>query len=242
MTTEPGSRPYSSSSALFPPSASLPAPRASLSGDSSVSSLYQSAIKIQPPPTGAGEMPPPSTIPKKRKVPDAPARVQYTAQSSASSSAVSGDGDADDDQDDREYDPTSAAKRSIAGAAAAATSKRTRAAPNAVAGPSSAAGSGRQPAAATDAPATAGKGRALSREQLRKANHSLIEKRRREKINAALQALRDMVPSLSGPDTSGKAGEFKLEVSLLTPPHLAVPPCSLPHSIRRSSRASSCQP
>lgn len=55
-------------------------------------------------------------------------------------------------------------------------------------------------------------GRPLSREQLRKANHSLIERRRREKINAALADLRGMVPGL-GDEGGGKGGEFKLEVS-----------------------------
>lgn len=55
-------------------------------------------------------------------------------------------------------------------------------------------------------------GRPMSREQLRKANHSLIERRRREKINSALADLRAMVPGL-GEDNGGKGGEFKLEVS-----------------------------
>ena len=54
-------------------------------------------------------------------------------------------------------------------------------------------------------------GRPISREALRKANHSLIERRRREKINYALGELRDMVPGL-GDTGSGKGGEFKLEV------------------------------
>jgi hypothetical protein len=52
----------------------------------------------------------------------------------------------------------------------------------------------------------------MSREALRKANHSLIERRRREKINFALGELRGMVPGL-GEEKGGKAGEFKLEVS-----------------------------
>ena len=52
----------------------------------------------------------------------------------------------------------------------------------------------------------------MSREQLRKANHSLIERRRREKINAALAELREMVPGLSG---ESKGGEFKLEVGTM---------------------------
>lgn len=54
----------------------------------------------------------------------------------------------------------------------------------------------------------------MSREALRKANHSLIERRRREKINFALGELRDMVPGL-GDAEGGKGGEFKLEVSRL---------------------------
>jgi hypothetical protein len=64
-----------------------------------------------------------------------------------------------------------------------------------------------------DSPAmrTGPNGRPMSREQLRKANHSLIERRRREKINAALSDLRSMVPGLG--DEGGKGGEFKLEVS-----------------------------
>ena len=53
----------------------------------------------------------------------------------------------------------------------------------------------------------------MSREALRKANHSLIERRRREKINFALGELRGMVPGLGEESgTGGKGGEFKLEV------------------------------
>ncbi|BEI80423.1 hypothetical protein CcaverHIS002_0109520 [Cutaneotrichosporon cavernicola] len=62
-------------------------------------------------------------------------------------------------------------------------------------------------------------GRPLSREQLRRANHSLIERRRREKINAALSNLRGMVPGL-GEDNGGKGGEFKLEVLERTVEHM----------------------
>ncbi|GHJ88909.1 hypothetical protein NliqN6_5311 [Naganishia liquefaciens] len=54
-------------------------------------------------------------------------------------------------------------------------------------------------------------GRPLSREQLRKANHSLIERRRREKMNKAFADLRAMVPGLST-ESEGLKGEFKLEV------------------------------
>jgi hypothetical protein len=62
--------------------------------------------------------------------------------------------------------------------------------------------------------AGSGKGTKMSREALRKANHSLIERRRREKINFALGELRGMVPGL-GDEKGGKAGEFKLEVCRL---------------------------
>ena len=53
----------------------------------------------------------------------------------------------------------------------------------------------------------------LSREALRKANHSMIERRRREKINHAFSELRGMVPGLGG-GGEGMKGEFKLEVHL----------------------------
>jgi hypothetical protein len=58
-------------------------------------------------------------------------------------------------------------------------------------------------------------GRPLSREQIRKANHSLIERRRREKMNKAFADLRSMVPGL-GAESEGIKGEFKLEVSLIS--------------------------
>lgn len=57
-------------------------------------------------------------------------------------------------------------------------------------------------------------GRPLSREQLRKANHSLIERRRREKMNKAFADLRSMVPGFSA-ESEGLKGEFKLEVSCI---------------------------
>ena len=60
--------------------------------------------------------------------------------------------------------------------------------------------------------------RPMSREALRKANHSLIERRRREKINFALGELRAMVPGLSGAEAKG--GEFKLEVLERTVEHM----------------------
>lgn len=57
-----------------------------------------------------------------------------------------------------------------------------------------------------------GSSKPLSREALRKANHSMIERRRREKINHAFSELRGMVPGLGG-GGEGMKGEFKLEVS-----------------------------
>jgi len=63
------------------------------------------------------------------------------------------------------------------------------------------------------------------RESQRKINHSIIEKRRREKINAALAELRSLVPEgggvVDGEEGDGEGGgggkgggkgEFKLEV------------------------------
>ncbi|OCF41276.1 hypothetical protein I317_04934 [Kwoniella heveanensis CBS 569] len=63
-----------------------------------------------------------------------------------------------------------------------------------------------------------GKMSKMSREALRKANHSLIERRRREKINAALGELREMVPGLG--EGGSKGGEFKLEVLERTVAHM----------------------
>lgn len=82
------------------------------------------------------------------------------------------------------------------------------------AAPSGAGGKQRKPQSSSSTPnvKTGPNGRPMSREQLRKANHSLIERRRREKINAALADLRSMVPGL-GEENGGKGGEFKLEVS-----------------------------
>lgn len=71
---------------------------------------------------------------------------------------------------------------------------------------------------------TPGKQTKMSREALRKANHSLIERRRREKINFALGELRGMVPGL-GDEKGGKAGEFKLEVCAKSPWHRARADC-----------------
>lgn len=61
-----------------------------------------------------------------------------------------------------------------------------------------------------------GSSKPLSREALRKANHSMIERRRREKINHAFSELRGMVPGLGG-GGEGMKGEFKLEVSASEP-------------------------
>nr|ODN95407.1 hypothetical protein L204_03946 [Cryptococcus depauperatus CBS 7855] len=62
------------------------------------------------------------------------------------------------------------------------------------------------------------KQKGVSREQLRKVNHSLIERRRREKMNAAFNQLRRMVPGLG--ENGGKGGEFKLEVLEKTVVHM----------------------
>jgi hypothetical protein len=153
-------------------------------------------------------MPPPtSTIPqalsRKRKL--APRDRSRDDSTSPDPSETS-----HDPRDDSEYAPSPAPRISAlgpasgnggsgsgaGGAAAAASSKRVAKAALGVAGKSSGAA-----------------GRPMSREALRKANHSLIERRRREKINAALADLRDMVPGL-GDESGGKGGEFKLEVSV----------------------------
>jgi len=62
-----------------------------------------------------------------------------------------------------------------------------------------------------------------AREQLRKTNHSVIEKRRREKINEALAALRQLVPNEKAHDPEKKEKEdreFKLEVLVRTVDYL----------------------
>nr|ANP44387.1 bHLH domain containing transcription factor [Serendipita indica] len=62
-----------------------------------------------------------------------------------------------------------------------------------------------------------------AREAARKANHSVIEKKRREKINQALTELRTLVPSSddgqTSPSTNGSK-DFKLEVLVRTVTHL----------------------
>lgn len=139
----------------------------------------------------SNDMPPPSsTLPsRKRKL----APTQPTASPIPSSPSVS---ETSGDARDAEYEPVSHPP-------ARAASKRTKAATG---------GSTSQPAVARGGSATSSTGRGMSREALRKANHSLIERRRREKINFALGELRDMVPGL-GDAEGGKGGEFKLEVS-----------------------------
>ncbi|WVW81030.1 hypothetical protein I302_103021 [Kwoniella bestiolae CBS 10118] len=154
-------------------------------------------------------MPPPSTIPSNRKrkagpQPIAPApaplinsRHLLPQQSSPSASVSSLS--VDQDQDDDEYTPRTNP--------ASSSSKRSN---NTT---TSTSGKRKQP------PTTAnGKSTKMSREALRKANHSLIERRRREKINAALGELRRMVPGLG--EDGGKAGEFKLEVLERTVSHM----------------------
>lgn len=137
-------------------------------------------------------MPPPSsTLPSRKRKLAAPIPSASPVPSLPSVSETSGDAR------DAEYEPVSQPP-------VRAASKRTKAAP-ATAGPSTNARGGSS---------TATTGRGMSREALRKANHSLIERRRREKINFALGELRDMVPGL-GDAEGGKGGEFKLEVSRL---------------------------
>jgi hypothetical protein len=63
-----------------------------------------------------------------------------------------------------------------------------------------------------------------AREAQRKANHSLIEKARRTKINDALAALRELVPSPDDSDDDDRRHkpekEFKLEILVRTVAHL----------------------
>jgi len=63
-----------------------------------------------------------------------------------------------------------------------------------------------------------------AREQLRKTNHSVIEKRRREKINEALAALRQLVPNEKAQEDGEKKDkeerEFKLEILVRTVDYL----------------------
>ncbi|WVQ95761.1 hypothetical protein IAU59_002860 [Kwoniella sp. CBS 9459] len=171
-------------------------------------------------------MPPPSIIPsssggsgaRKRKggpqaIAPAPPRhlpghlqrqVVKEVRSSPSTSVSSLDHDHDqDDDNDNEYlprPPSKSIKQSVG------TKKRNAGACSSATTPSQGQGG------------SGGKMSKTSREALRKANHSLIERRRREKINAALGELREMVPGLG--EGGSKGGEFKLEVLERTVSHM----------------------
>ncbi|WVQ79472.1 hypothetical protein IAT38_001571 [Cryptococcus sp. DSM 104549] len=157
-------------------------------------------------------MPPPSTIPstRKRKLLPVPSASPLAGENPPSSPSSTVSGSTPGAEEDDEYapgpskQPARKAKRlSAAGGPATLNSAASSAA-------------GGKAKAGADGKATKTKG--MSREQLRKANHSLIERRRREKINAALGELRDMVPGLG--DDGGKGGEFKLEVLERTVAHM----------------------
>ncbi|WWC65388.1 uncharacterized protein I303_108006 [Kwoniella dejecticola CBS 10117] len=163
-------------------------------------------------------MPPPSVIPQNRRrkanpQPIAPGpapnslkhfNAQHHVQQSSPSASISSLS-VDQEDDDEEYSPRHAAGPSNATRRTASSTGITNGAVN---------GKRKQP------PTAAGtqKSTKMSREALRKANHSLIERRRREKINAALGELRRMVPGLA--EDGGKAGEFKLEVLERTVAHM----------------------
>lgn len=137
---------------------------------------------------------PPPPLPAKRKYGDDRERERGDEPRSSRSPPGSV---SDDDGEDSEYNPRSRA----------AGGKAKRAAP--------------PPKATPAGKVTTGpNGRPMSREALRKANHSLIERRRREKINFALGELREMVPGLGGDGPGGKGGEFKLEVLERTVVHM----------------------
>ncbi|KIM28200.1 hypothetical protein M408DRAFT_23906 [Serendipita vermifera MAFF 305830] len=59
-----------------------------------------------------------------------------------------------------------------------------------------------------------------AREAARKANHSVIEKKRREKINQALTELRTLVPADDTAAVTNGTKDFKLEVLVRTVTHL----------------------
>ncbi|WVQ75278.1 hypothetical protein IAR50_004892 [Cryptococcus sp. DSM 104548] len=153
--------------------------------------------KTHPPAPVYSTMPPPATLPsrprassnKKRKLLPSP------IDGEASSSSFHSEEEDEDAKGEDEYAPSSSARP---------TQKAKKASRL------------EQPGAAGGGAKAKGKG--SSREALRKANHSLIERRRREKINAALDELRDMVPGLG--DNGGKGGEFKLEVLEKTVIHM----------------------
>ncbi|WWC98759.1 hypothetical protein V866_005652 [Kwoniella sp. B9012] len=154
---------------------------------------------------------PPPTIPSNRKrksgpQPIAPAPATHSAllsrhliQQQSSPSASISSLSVDQDQEDDEYVPRTVPSTSRKSASGVIGGKRKQ--------PSSSNGQSHP-----------GKPTKQSREALRKANHSLIERRRREKINAALGELRRMVPGLG--EDGGKAGEFKLEVLERTVAHM----------------------
>ncbi|WVR08397.1 hypothetical protein IAU60_005452 [Kwoniella sp. DSM 27419] len=148
-------------------------------------------------------MPPPSTIPpsKKRKTgptPIAPRPLLNHAQGSSPTASLSSlEPEADDD-----YMPSAA---NVGGAPRSSTRNGSTKRKSTASTPSG--------------PVSGARPTKMSREALRKANHSLIERRRREKINAALAELRQMVPGL-GEEGGGKGGEFKLEVLERTVEHM----------------------
>ncbi|KAK6906805.1 hypothetical protein I203_100792 [Kwoniella mangroviensis CBS 8507] len=154
---------------------------------------------------------PPPTIPSNRKrksgpQPIAPAPATHSAllsrhlmQQQSSPSASISSLSVDQDQEDDEYVPKTISSTSRKSASGVIGGKRKQ--------PSTSNGQSHN-----------GKPTKQSREALRKANHSLIERRRREKINAALGELRRMVPGLG--EDGGKTGEFKLEVLERTVAHM----------------------
>ncbi|KAF8581219.1 hypothetical protein K439DRAFT_1662405 [Ramaria rubella] len=86
-------------------------------------------------------------------------------------------------------------------------------APSPTASPTAAKRRGRKPAGAMSKSA---------REQLRKTNHSVIEKRRREKINEALATLRELVPNDKQETEKREDKEFKLEILVRTVEYLKI--------------------
>ncbi|ODO00539.1 hypothetical protein L198_02858 [Cryptococcus wingfieldii CBS 7118] len=155
--------------------------------------------RTHPPAQTYSAMPPPFTLPshprtsnsKKRKLLSSPVHGHVSSPSFHSEEDEDDDAEGEDD-----YAPSSSTRP-------ARRARKT--------------GKADHPSAAGGV-STKGKGKGMSREALRKANHSLIERRRREKINAALDELRDMVPGLG--DNGGKGGEFKLEVLEKTVIHM----------------------